>query len=285
MSTKLASLVMPASPWRQTILRWTIPEDMPLSKPNPKRPKTKITAGKRWKAAPSKPSAATAKASSKVSQRVKKIIDLLESEYADAKCSLLHESPFQLLIATMLSAQCTDERVNKVTPNLFSKFPTPTDLAAAKEAEVEEIIRSTGFFRNKAKKAIECAKVLLQKHRGEVPRTMEELSVLPGVGRKTANVVLGNAFGIPGLVVDTHVFRLSHRLGLVKGKNPVEVEKELELLIPREFWTQWAHWLIYHGRAICIARKPKCDDCLLQRNCQGARDNFQSTPRKYIAAV
>lgn len=241
---------------------------------------------KQWKAAQSKPSVTTAKVKLKakpkvkspravkpeilkipVEKRVGKIVELLKTHYADARCSLTHENPFQLVIATMLSAQCTDARVNMVTPKLFAKFPSATELARADQSEVEDIIRSTGFFRNKAKNAIECAKKILEVHGGEVPRTMEELSVLPGVGRKTANVVLGNAFGIPGMVVDTHVFRLSHRLGLVKGNNPVVVERELEKVVPREHWTEWAHWLITHGREICDARKPLCTQCFLLKHC------------------
>jgi endonuclease III len=261
-----------------------------LLKSNPNRPKTKTLAGKRWKAAQSKPSVTTAKVKLKVSRpkslkpkaprpvkpellkipvekRVGKIVELLRANYPDADCSLEHVDAFQLLIATLLSAQCTDERVNKVTPALFARFPTAAAMAKADQLEVEKLIFSTGFYRAKAKNAIAAAQKIMEVHGGEVPRTMEELSVLPGVGRKTSNVVLGNAFGIPGVTVDTHVFRLSHRLGLSKGKNPEVVEKDLEKLLPPEDWTQWAHWLISHGRAICIARKPLCTQCFLLKHC------------------
>jgi len=198
---------------------------------------------------------------------VHKIVELLKTHYPDAKCSLDHKNAFQLLVATILSAQCTDERVNMVTPKLFARYKTPQDFAQAVPAELEEMIRSTGFFRNKAKSLIEASKKLLQEHGGEVPQNMEDLSSLPGVGRKTANVVLGNVFDIPGVVVDTHVTRLSHRLGLAKGKNAVEIEKELEKIFPKEVWTDLAHWLIYHGRAICTARKALCGQCFIAKYC------------------
>jgi endonuclease-3 len=251
---------------------------MPLSKTNPKRRKPKTNAARPWKGARSKPSGTTAKAKAAtpvkpevlkipVEKRAEKLTELLKDHYPAAQCSLDFKNPLQLLIATMLSAQCTDERVNKVTPALFARYPTVKDFAGADQAELEGLIRSTGFYRNKAKNIIGCCQKLLGEHGGEIPKTMEELSALPGVGRKTANVVLGNAFGIPGVVVDTHVTRLSHRLGLAQGKNPEEIERELEKIFPRETWIDLAHWLIFHGRAICTARKPLCAQCFLLRLC------------------
>ena len=174
----------------------------------------------------------------------------------------------QLLVATILSAQCTDARVNKVTPALFERYPTAAELAAAKRDDLEEMVRTTGFYRNKAKSIHGATSKITRNFGGEVPRTMEELLTLPGVARKTANVVLGTAFGIAsGFVVDTHVFRLSHRLGLAKGKTPVDVEKQLMALIPEEDWIDFAHILIHHGRAVCSARAPQCDDCVVAAHC------------------
>ena len=199
------------------------------------------------------------------------ILQTLRATYPDAHCELNHDGPFQLLIATILSAQCTDVRVNMVTPALFKKYPDARQLAAAKQEDVEDLIRSTGFFRNKAKNLIAAAQALVEHHHGEVPRDLEPLTHLPGVGRKTANVVLGNAFGIEaGVVVDTHVARLSKRLGLTKHTDPVKIEKDLIKAIPQDAWTLWSHLLIWHGRRRCTARKPDCPNCELRSLCPSA---------------
>ena len=188
--------------------------------------------------------------------------------YPDATCELDHRSPYQLLVATILSAQCTDARVNQVTPEVFRRWPTPRALAEAGQSEVEKVIKSTGFFRNKAKSLRGMARVLVEQFGEKVPRTMEDMLELPGVARKTANVVLGSAFGIAdGVVVDTHVRRLSYRLGLSLQDDPVKVEKDLVRRLPREEWIFIAHALILHGRAICVARKPRCSECPLLRWC------------------
>ncbi len=200
--------------------------------------------------------------------RAFEIIALLKRSYPDAHCALNYENPFQLLVATILSAQCTDERVNLVTPALFKKFPTPAKMAKATSGELEELIKSTGFYKNKARNLKSCAEKLVQKHKGEVPHNLEDLVELSGVGRKTANVVLGNAFGIAsGVVVDTHVTRLSNRFGWVKGENAVQIEQVLNKMIPREDWILLPHLLISHGRAVCKARKPLCDKCFLESIC------------------
>jgi endonuclease-3 len=197
--------------------------------------------------------------------RVGKILELLESHYPDARCSLDFRTPLELLVATILSAQCTDERVNQVTPGLFAKYRGAADYAAALPAVLESEIRSTGFFRHKAANIIAAAGQLVARHGGEVPRTMEELTALPGVGRKTANVILGNAFGIPGVVVDTHVGRVAARLGLVAASDPVKNEFELMALLPRERWVRFSHQLIAHGRALCRAPRPRCAACFFTR--------------------
>ena len=194
--------------------------------------------------------------------------DRLTEAYPDAHCALDHRNAFELLAATILSAQCTDARVNMVTPSLFEHYPTAHELADAAQEDVEEIIRSTGFFRSKAKSLIGMARALVERHDGEVPRSMDELTALPGVGRKTANVILGNAFDMnEGVVVDTHVARLSHRLGLVTGDDPVKIERKLMQLVPRERWTMLSHLLIEHGRRVCDARKPRCGECVLADTC------------------
>ena len=196
----------------------------------------------------------------------------LHAQYPDAHCELDFASPFQLVVATILSAQCTDKRVNMVTPALFSRYPTPDALARAKQEDVEEIIKSTGFFRNKAKSIIGMAGAVTDKHAGTVPSTLDELVVLPGVGRKTANVVLGNAFDInEGVVVDTHVARLSFRLGLTTQTDPVKIEQDLIKLFPRQQWTLLAHLLIFHGRRICDAKNPRCGECVLADICPSSR--------------
>ena len=203
--------------------------------------------------------------------RAAEIVRRLRAEYPDARCSLDHENAYQLLVATILSAQCTDERVNQVTPALFARYPTAEDLAAARQEELEELIRSTGFYRSKAKSLLGMANALVERHGGQVPDTMDALVELPGVGRKTANVVLGNAFGkAEGVVVDTHVTRLSNRLGLTRHKDPVKIEADLMELVPREDWTDLAHLFIYHGRAVCKAPKPRCGECVLADLCPSA---------------
>lgn len=196
----------------------------------------------------------------------------LRDSYPDAHCELAFDNPLQLAVATILSAQCTDKRVNMVTPVLFAKFPTVAALARAKPPAVETIIRSTGFFRNKARNILGMAAALLDRHAGEVPRSMEELVALPGIGRKTANVILGNAFGLnEGIVVDTHVARLSARFGLTKATDPVKIEKALLPLFPRERWTLLSHLFIWHGRRICAARAPRCGECVLRDICPSAQ--------------
>jgi endonuclease-3 len=199
--------------------------------------------------------------------RVRAILEQLHELYPDAKCALDFGTPLQLLVATILSAQCTDERVNKVTPSLFAAYPDAAAFARAEQRALEEAIHSTGFFRNKAKSIREAAADIVTKHGGEVPRTLEELTALRGVGRKTANVVLGNAYGIPGIVEDTHVGRLSNRLGLTNETDPVKIEFALMPLVPRESWTLFSHWLILHGRAVCNARKPLCSACPVSPHC------------------
>jgi endonuclease III len=194
--------------------------------------------------------------------RAPEIFDRLTAAYPDARCALDFETPFQLLVATILSAQCTDKRVNMVTPKLFATYPTPAALAAAKQEDVEELVKTTGFFRNKTKSLLGVSAAIEGRHGGEVPATMDALVELPGVGRKTANVILGNAFGRnEGVVVDTHVARVSRRLGLTQHDDPVKIEQDLVKLFPREQWTQLAHLLIEHGRQICEARLPKCSKC------------------------
>ena len=194
--------------------------------------------------------------------RTQKIITGLRKEYPDAHCELNYTNPLELLIATILSAQCTDKAVNLATPALFARYRTAADYANAKTEDLEKAIHSLGFFRNKAKSIQNCCRLLVEKHGGQVPRTMEDLIELPGVGRKTANVVLGNAFGInEGIVVDTHVARLSHRLGLTNNVEPEKIEVDLQAMVPRKFWALFSHWLIWHGRRRCYARKPDCDHC------------------------
>ena len=200
--------------------------------------------------------------------RLKEIIAGFQKTYPDAHCELTYVEPLQLLVATILSAQCTDKRVNIVTKDLFKKYRSATEFADAPLAELEQAIKSTGFFRNKAKNIQACCRKLGEQHGGRVPCTMEELIQLGGVGRKTANVVLGNAFGLNvGVVVDTHVTRLSHRLGLTKQKTPEKIEGDLMALVPQNQWARFSHWLIWHGRRRCYARKPDCAKCEIQRLC------------------
>ena len=198
----------------------------------------------------------------------KAVYERLKVQYPDAHCELNHSNPFELLIATILSAQCTDVRVNMVTPALFKKYPTPQKMAKAKLEDMEEFLKSINFFKNKSKALIGCAQMLITDHKGEVPRTVEELSELPGVGRKTANVVLGNAFNInTGIVVDTHVKRTAFLLGLTKQTDPEKIELDLMKLFPNEVWTELPHLLIFLGRRTCIARRPQCDLCSLKDVC------------------
>ncbi|MDP1677730.1 MAG: endonuclease III [Bacteroidota bacterium] len=200
--------------------------------------------------------------------RATALFKILIKEYPSEQTALHYGNPFQLLVAVILSAQCTDARVNLVTPQLFARFSTPKDFASADVKELEDLIHSTGFYHNKAKNIIGCSKALIENHNSKVPETMEELFLLPGVGRKTANVVLGQAFGkIEGIVVDTHVIRLSNRLGFTKELDAVKIEKDLMPLIPKKHWYHFSHALIFHGRKICPARKPKCAECKISSHC------------------
>ncbi len=205
-------------------------------------------------------------------ERAAELLKRLPAIYPDAHCELVYSNPLELLVATILSAQCTDKRVNMVTPGLFRRCPTAADYAAISQEEMEGLIRSTGFYRNKSKNIRAMAAALLERHGGEVPSTLESLAALPGVGRKTANVVLGNAFSKnEGIVVDTHVSRLSQRLGLTKFTDPIRIEQDLIKLFPRSFWTDFSHCLIFHGRRRCPARKPDCAQCELNDICPSAK--------------
>lgn len=202
--------------------------------------------------------------------RAKKVYSRLAAEYPDAKVALNFNSPFELLIATILSAQCTDARVNMVTPGLFRKYPTPASFADADRTELEQDVKSTGFYRQKTKSIVNCSRSLVENFGGEVPRTMDQLLTLDGVGRKTANVLLGNAFGIPGIAVDTHVGRLAQRLGFTKEEDPTKIEYDLMELFPEENWTELCHLLMAHGRKVCAARLPKCEICCVNKLCPSA---------------
>ena len=203
--------------------------------------------------------------------RTERIVEALKDEFPKARCSLTYETPLQLLISTILSAQCTDERVNAVTKDLFQVYTSVEDFAEAPQAEIEDHIHSTGFFRNKAKSIKACCKALVEDHGGVVPSSMSELTALAGVGRKTANVVLGNAFGKEeGVVVDTHVGRISNHLRLTRQKDPVKVEMDLMKVVPREDWTLFSHLLIRHGRRTCRARRPNCGECPISADCPSA---------------
>jgi len=204
-------------------------------------------------------------------ERAGEVYDLLLETYPDAHCELHHSNAYELTAATILSAQCTDVRVNMVTPDLFREYPTPAELAGARQEDVEEIVRSTGFYRNKARNLIGMGEAVVERHGGEIPQTMAELVKLPGVGRKTANVVLGNAFGIDeGVVVDTHVKRIAGRLRFTRQTDPVKVERDLMDIFPRERWTLLSHLLIFHGRSLCPARKPRCAECPVAHLCPSA---------------
>jgi len=200
-----------------------------------------------------------------------RILRILAETYPDAQCALVHETPFELLVATILSAQCTDERVNLITPRLFPRYGTPERMLSLTEDELADLIRDCGLFRAKARNILGTCQALVARHAGQVPRRMEDLVALPGVGRKTANVVLANAFGVPAIAVDTHVFRVARRLGLATGDTPEKVESELRRRIPRRSWSGAHHWLIWHGRRICHARRPQCPVCPLRDCCLGYR--------------
>jgi endonuclease III len=201
-------------------------------------------------------------------ENIDKILKVLSETYPDAKCALNFNSPYELLISTILSAQCTDVRVNVVTEQLYKEYNTPQRIISLTEEELGEKIRSCGFYRNKGKNILGATRAIIEEHNGEVPNTMEKLIKLPGVGRKTANVVLSNAFGVPAIAVDTHVFRVSNRLGLAKGDTPEQVEKGLMENVPREMWSDTHHYIIFHGRQICKSRKPNCEQCSLAPYCE-----------------
>jgi endonuclease-3 len=210
-------------------------------------------------------------------ERVAAILKGLDEAYPDAVCALTHRTPWELLVATILSAQCTDVRVNMVTPELFRRFPTPAAMAKAKLPELEELIRTTGFFRNKAKSIQGAAKKITEEFGGKVPQTLAELITVPGAARKTANVVLGVSYGkAEGVVVDTHVFRIARRLGLAKGDTVQEVEQELMKVLPQDRWISFSHQVIHHGRQVCIARKPKCEQCNLETLCHSKDKTWES---------
>jgi endonuclease-3 len=232
--------------------------------------KTKARATKRpRKAAPGRAVRTSPRPKPASARRAGEILDRLEQAHPEARCALEYRNPFELSVATILSAQCTDERVNRVTPVLFASFPTAEALAEAAPADVEEIIRSTGFFRAKTKSVIGFARELVEQHGGELPRTIPAMTRLPGIGRKTANVVLGHAFGInEGIAVDTHVLRVTNRLGLAHGDDPLKVEAELMALVPRERWTRTTDLIIFHGRKVCDARRPACGRCPIFQLCR-----------------
>lgn len=205
-------------------------------------------------------------------ERAERVYDLLAEEHPDARTALHHENAFQLAVATILSAQCTDERVNSVTPALFERWPTAAAMAGARPKDLEKVIRPTGFFRNKTKSLLGMTRAVVQEHGGEIPDSMEALVGLPGIGRKTANVILGNAFGRDeGIVVDTHVRRLSRRLRFTTHDDPEKIEHDLMDLFPRERWTMLSHLLIFHGRRVCVARKPRCEECVVSHLCPSSR--------------
>ena len=213
-------------------------------------------------------------------RRVLRIIRRLRRVYPDSRCALYFSTPWELLVATVLSAQCTDKLVNQVTPALFKKYPSERAFAAAKSGEVEKAIHSTGFYRNKTKNILGAAKAVLERFGGEVPSRMEDLVTLPGVGRKTANVILGNAFGVPGIPVDTHMIRINRLLGLTRHADPVKIEFDLMELVPEKQWTLYSHLIIHHGRARCVARRPDCRHCEVRDLCPSADKTGLKKTRK-----
>jgi endonuclease III len=238
-------------------------------------PTKKVTSQKALKA---KSSGATKSARGALApERVAAILKALDEAYPDAECALKHKSPWELLVATILSAQCTDARVNMVTPELFRRFPTPAAMSKAKQAEIEELIKTTGFYHNKAKSIVGAAKRVTEEFGGKIPETLAELITIPGAARKTANVVLGVSFGkAEGVVVDTHVFRISRRLELAKGDTPQKVEQELMKVLPQDHWIRFSHQVIHHGRKVCIARNPKCKECTLETLCRSKDKTWES---------
>jgi endonuclease-3 len=250
------------------------PAKLAVKKPLPRKPAPSHAAAP----APAKKTSAKRKPVIDVRpERIRAILDGLRAAYPGATCALLHSNPWELTVATILSAQCTDARVNMVTPTLFREFPTPAAMSQASLPAIEELIRTTGFFRNKAKSISGAAKRLVSDFGGEVPRTMDELLTLPGVARKTGNVVLGVAYGIAeGIVVDTHVLRISHRLQLTLNTDPKKVEQDLIKIIPKDRWIEFSHELILHGRQVCIARKPRCIDCVIEKQCNSSDKTWSS---------
>lgn len=250
------------------------------------KPKKAVAAlpGSAPKPVPKKTAKATKGYNPTSPERVAEILKRLDERYGNVTCALHHSNAWELLVATILSAQCTDARVNMVTPGLFKKYPTPKHFAALKPEELEDDIRSTGFFRNKSKSIIGAAKAVVERFGGEVPKTMDELLTIPGAARKTANVVLGSWFGIAeGVVVDTHVHRISRRLELTKNDDPPRIERDLMQVIPRDCWILFSHQVIHHGRALCIARNPKCAECPLENICH-AEDKTWSTVEQHKGA-
>lgn len=270
---------------------------MPVAKRTPKPAKktpAKAAASKAMRKAPAKTGKKAAKKARKVTgekspvkpsaargeldpRRVKAILNKLQKAYPNAECALVHSTPWELLVATILSAQCTDARVNMVTPGLFKAFPTPKAFAQATPAAIEEHVKSTGFYRNKAKSIHGAAKRVVEVYGGKLPETMDDLLTLPGAARKTANVVLGVAFKkAEGVVVDTHVLRISQRLGLTKAADPKKVEQDLMQVLPRDLWIQFSHEVIHHGRQVCVARKPRCEVCALEKLCHSKDKTWSS---------
>jgi endonuclease III len=242
-----------------------------------KRKMPRVKSNKHTAAKDSQAPAAKAARGDLAPERVAAILKGLDEAYPDVECALTHRSPWELLVATILSAQCTDARVNMVTPELFRRFPTAAAMAKATLPELEALVRTTGFFRNKAKSIQGAAKKITEEFGGKVPQTLAELTTVPGAARKTANVVLGVCFGkAEGVVVDTHVFRIARRLGLAKGDTPQKVEQELMKVLPQERWISFSHQLIHHGRQVCDARKPKCDRCNLEPLCRSADKTWRS---------
>jgi endonuclease-3 len=251
---------------------------------NPSAKKTSVLPGSTPKSASGKAAKAAKGCNPTSPKRVAEILKRLQDRYGDVTCALHHSNAWELLVATILSAQCTDVRVNMVTPILFKKYPTPKHFAALKAEELEDDIRSTGFFRNKSKSIVGAAKAVVERFGGEVPKTMDELLSIPGAARKTANVVLGSWFGIAdGVVVDTHVHRISRRLELTQNDDPPRIEQDLMKVIPRDHWILFSHQVIHHGRAICVARNPKCAECPLENICH-AEDKTWSTVEQHKGA-